>query len=131
MSDSDPWWFSGPPSAPASEGTRERSGGGGFSLSFLASGAQQVVEMAKQAILVPHADHEDPSEHGECIVCRGLLALDEVRGRPNAGNGDGPGSTRRGGPVRWIDLDQEQIDLDQEQSDAPLTGEETDRRLST
>ncbi|CAB4763778.1 unannotated protein [freshwater metagenome] len=79
--------------------------------------------MAKQAILVPHADHDDPSEHGECIMCRGSLALDEVRGRSNAGNANGRGSESRTGGVRWIDLDPGH-------TDAPPSGEEADRRLS-
>lgn len=110
MSSGDPWWFSGPAAAPGSEGAADQSARGGFSLSFLAAGAQQIVDMAKQALLVPHAEHDDPSEHGECIVCRGLLALGEVGGRPNAGNAGGPGSAGRAGSVRWIDLDPGQPD---------------------
>jgi hypothetical protein len=123
MSTDDPWWFSGPASAPEPEGAAGQSARGGFSLSFLAAGAQQIVDMAKQALLVPHADHDDPSEHGECIVCRGLVALDEVRGRPNADNASDTESAGRAGSVRWIDLDPWQ-------PDAPPSGGDTDRRLS-
>ena len=123
MSAGDPWWFSGTAPDRESEDPSEQSTRGGFSLSFLASGAQQLVDMAKQAILVPHADHDDPSEHGECIMCRGSLALDEVRGRSNAGNANGRGSESRTGGVRWIDLDPGH-------TDAPPSGEEGDRRLS-
>ena len=123
MSAGDPWWFSGTAPDRESEDPSEQSTRGGFSLSFLASGAQQLVDMAKQAIHVPHADHDDPSEHGECIMCRGSLALDEVRGRSNAGNANGRGSESRTGGVRWIDLDPGH-------TDAPPSGEEADRRLS-
>ncbi|MCX6414627.1 MAG: hypothetical protein NTU77_08515 [Actinobacteria bacterium] len=123
MSAGDPWWFSGAAPDHESEDAPGQSARGGFSLSFLAAGAQQFVDMAKQAILVPHADHDDPSEHGECIMCRGVLALDEVRGRANAENANGGGSEPRTGGVRWIDLDPGQ-------TDAPPSGEEADRRLS-
>lgn len=122
MSAGDPWWFSGPLSASAPDGSAAPSDRGGFSLSFLAAGAQQIVDLAKQALLVPHADHDDPSEHGECIVCRGLVALDEVRGRPNAGNASGPGSAGSAGSVRWIDLDPGY-------PDAPPSDGDADRRL--
>ena len=123
MSTGDPWWFSGTAPDHESEDPSDQSTRGGFSLSFLAAGAQQLVDMAKQAILVPHADHDDPAEHGECIMCRGSLALDEVRGRSNARNANAGGPEHRPGPVRWIDLDPGQ-------TDAPLSGEEGDRRLA-
>lgn len=122
MSEGDPWWFSGSASGRESENSSGQSPRGGFSLSSLATGAQQIVDIAKQALLAPHADHDDPSEHGECIVCRGLVALDEVRGRPNADEAHGPGSTGRAGSVRWIDLDHGQ-------SDAPPGDGADDRRL--
>ena len=110
MSAGDPWWYSGTPSGPEPEGASDQPARGGFSLSALVTGAQQIVDLAKQAILVPHADHDDPSEHGECLVCRGLVALDEVRGWPSAGNVNGPDSRSAAGPVRWIDLDPGQRD---------------------
>jgi len=123
MSAGDPWWFSGTAPDHESEDPSEHSARGGFSLSFLAAGAQQLVDMAKQVILVPHADHDDPSEHGECIMCRGSLALDEVRGRSNARNANGGGPEHRSGAIRWIDLDPGH-------TDAPPSGEEGDRRLA-
>ena len=123
MSSGYPWWFSGPQTAHDSQDAPDAADRGGFSLSFLASGAQQLVDLAKQAILVPHVDHVDPSEHGECIICRGLLALDEVRGRPNGGSSDSPAPAGRTGSVRWIDLDPGQ-------PDAPAGDGRPDHRLS-
>ena len=105
MSGTDPWWFTGTMPDDASLGPRDRRQGGGFSLSFLASGAQQLVDMAKQAIVVPHADHDDPEHHGDCIICRGQLALGEVRGRPNAPDVDVVTETNSESTVEWIHLD--------------------------
>jgi hypothetical protein len=116
MSDSKPWWFSGGEPDPTPEPDRatdqttgptaegasgERAGGRTFDLLGLASGAQQLVDMAKQAIWAPHTEHVDPADHGDCIICRALVAFDDVRKRPER-------STTTGPPVRevdWIDLD--------------------------
>ena len=49
MSAGDPWWFSGTAPDDESEDAPGQSARGGFSLSFLAAGAQQFVDMAKQA----------------------------------------------------------------------------------
>ena len=105
MSGADPWWFTGTMPDDASSGARDRTPGGGFSLSFLASGAQQLVDMAKQVIVVPHADHDDPEQHGDCIICRGQLALGEVRRRPNIPDVDVATETNSESTVEWIHLD--------------------------
>ena len=105
MRGTDPWWFTGTTPDDASSGARDRTQGGGFSLSFLASGAQQLVDMAKQAIVVPHADHDDPEHHGDCIICRGQLVLGEVRRRPNASDDDVATGKNSGSSVEWIQLD--------------------------
>ena len=105
MSEGDPWWFTGTLPDDESAGPRHRTPGGGFSLSFLASGAQQLVDMAKQVIVAPHADHEVPEQHGDCIICRGQLALGEVRRRPDAPNDDVATGAKLESAVEWIHLD--------------------------
>ena len=105
MNGNDPWWFTGTMPDTASAGAGDRTTGGGFSLSFLASGAQQLVDMAKQAIVVPHADHDDPEQHGDCIICRGQLALGEVRRRPNAPDDEVATEAKSTSTVEWIRLD--------------------------
>jgi len=105
VSGADPWWFTGTMPDDASSGARDRTPGGGFSLSFFASGARQIVDMAKQAIVVPHADHDDPKQHGDCIICRGQLAFGEIRRPSNAPDVDVVTETNSESTVEWIHLD--------------------------
>ena len=39
------------------------------------SGAQRMVTWATEAIIAPHAEHSDPTEHPQCLMCRGSLIL--------------------------------------------------------
>ena len=94
MTASTPWWYSGDGASdgPADDRARDgREGTGrprfdipgmgipGLDIAGLASGAQQLVDLARQAILAPHAGHADPREHPECMVCRTMTAFGEAR----------------------------------------------------
>ena len=105
MSASTPWWYSGAApqeGAHRAEGSPEpaepdRETRARFDLAGLASGAQQLVDLARQALLAPHAGHEDPRDHPECMLCRTMSALGEVRAGPERA-APGPG-------VEWIALE--------------------------
>lgn len=101
-----PWWYSGDPvgdhatdPSPGSDDrpTRGRFEVPGLDLAGLASGAQQLVELARQALLAPHAAHDDPRAHPDCVICRTMAALGEARVERDA-------PTRSTG-IEWITLE--------------------------
>lgn len=87
MADSTtPWWFSGDGAdrEPA-DNSSSRSAGtpdSGMSLGSLIAGAQQLFDWASELVLAPHADHADPSEHPDCLVCKGTALVQGVRSEP-------------------------------------------------
>ena len=112
MSDSPqvPWWYSGQEAPPA--GDDAPAGGGpsgwtpGLDLFGLLSGAQRLVDWAADAVLAPHAEHDDPRAHPQCLVCRASLLLGDVaRGTAGgaAGQEAGPQGSDRSG-VRWLPI---------------------------
>ena len=90
---SAPWWFSGDSSAGSPE-TNERptstngsSGSSsapesGMTLGSLIAGAQQLFDWASELVLAPHADHADPREHPDCLICKGTALVQGVRSEP-------------------------------------------------
>ena len=108
MSTSTPWWYSGPsprddastaPGASARDEDEDRTqpGWGRFDIAGLASGAQQLVELARQTLLAPHASHDEPREHPECMICRATAAFGEMRPEPDRAS---PGAS-----IEWITLE--------------------------
>ncbi len=91
----NPWWFTGSTDDTAPAGGR----GGGPDLSSLAAGAMQLVELARSALLAPHAGHADPAEHPDCLLCRATLAFSERS--PQAG----PRPDREA--IVWLELERE------------------------
>jgi hypothetical protein len=55
-----------------------------MSLGSLIAGAQQLFDWASELVLAPHADHADPREHPDCLVCKGTALVQGVRGEPSA-----------------------------------------------
>lgn len=56
-----------------------------FDPTAIAGGLQQLFSWAAQTVVGPHSAHEDPAEHLDCLVCRGIgamraLGLDSVIG---------------------------------------------------
>ncbi len=120
-----PWWYSGDevPAAevpgPADEGAYAGEAGDdaapaagssgwvpGLDWLGLLSGAQRIVDWAADAVLAPHAEHDDPRAHPQCLVCRASLVLGDV-GRGAAadasGHGAGPDGPEESG-VRWLPI---------------------------
>ena len=85
---STPWWFSGDSAAGEStSGDASNSSGSadsGMSLGSLIAGAQQLFDWASELVLAPHADHSDPREHPDCLVCKGTALVQGVRSEPSA-----------------------------------------------
>jgi len=88
-----PWWFSGDTeelsdagpgadetaSAPESEAdATESDAAGARDWAGLVSGAQRVVDWATERVLAPHAEHEDPRDHPDCVICRTMSVLGDV-----------------------------------------------------
>ncbi|MGI9135738.1 MAG: hypothetical protein ACR2JS_01605 [Candidatus Nanopelagicales bacterium] len=100
---STPWWFSGDSSAgDAGEGTSSTTPGrsdSGMSLGSLLAGAQQLFDWASELVLAPHADHADPREHPDCLVCKGTALVQGVRSEPSA-----PRPARE---IAWIPLERQ------------------------
>lgn len=82
MSDRTPWWYSGddgpepepgPEPKPESEGTAMDWGA-------LLSGAARMVDWATSTVMAPHAEHGDPAEHPQCVVCRTITLVGDPSG---------------------------------------------------
>jgi len=83
---SKPWWFSGDSSAgeqaPSDAPKSADSSESGMSFGSLIAGAQQLFDWASDLVLAPHADHADPSEHPDCLICKGTALVQGVRSEP-------------------------------------------------
>jgi len=103
-----PWWFSGDSSAGEPVSGEAASGGSstapgssdsGMTLGSLIAGAQQLFDWASELVLAPHADHADPREHPDCLVCKGTALVQGVRSEPAA-----PRASRA---IEWIPVERQ------------------------
>ncbi len=101
-----PWWYSGdddePVVAAAEPDTRDDSGFDGegelseepedtsstMDWTALVAGAARMVDWATERVMAPHAEHTDPAEHPECMVCRTVTLIGDPVGL--MGGGDSP-----------------------------------------
>lgn len=107
-----PWWYSGDePDAHGATGANGANGaddsqeaGAGAALDWLGllSGAVRMVDWAAGAVLEPHAGHQDPAEHPDCLVCRTVGLVSDRTGllRPSPQTGDAEAVPAE--PIRWI-----------------------------
>jgi hypothetical protein len=97
--DRQPWWYSGDDvdpgeSTPLPEGGVDEGGGSaGLDWTALVVGAQRVMEWAADRVMAPHADHGDPADHPQCVVCRTMVVIGESgvgreRAEPDASQED-------------------------------------------
>jgi len=112
MSEQPPWWYSGSSTPPGPESSDSPptapplsapSSGGAPSLSDLMSMASTVVEWATDRVMAPHADHRDPAEHPQCLICRASALLSASTSSPRV-----PG--QEPARIMWIDIDDEPDD---------------------
>lgn len=110
-----PWWYSGdevpdePTDRPDPEsGESATSGASGLGdWTALLSGAARMVDWATSTVMAPHAEHENPSEHPTCVVCRTLSIVGDAGGLvPGAGGTPAapPAEPRRAPTVTWIPI---------------------------
>jgi hypothetical protein len=106
-----PWWYSGddelgdrgesvPPPGPAdsvesTSGTADDTdpdASAPVDWMGLLSGAARMVDWATTAVMAPHAEHADPADHPQCLVCRTILLVGDPSDllRPKAEPDDAP-----------------------------------------
>ena len=39
------------------------------------SGAQRVMDWATERVMAPHAEHVDPNDHPQCVICRTMVVI--------------------------------------------------------
>lgn len=69
MSEKSPWWFS--------EGEAESKG---FDLGGIATGAQLVVDWARESLLTTHQGHVNPADNPQCLICRAVQLFHSAGG---------------------------------------------------
>lgn len=107
MSGRTPWWYSGDEPEPQPGGQPEPgpepgpepSGGdeqpAAIDWSALITGAARMVDWATSTVMAPHAEHVDPEQHPDCVVCRTLTLV----GDPTPPPVEGPAPAE---PITWI-----------------------------
>jgi hypothetical protein len=107
-----PWWYSGNESEPVSESepssesesVRESESSSESTVDWLGllSGAVRMVDWAAGAVLEPHAAHDDPTEHPDCLVCRTLALISDRAGLVPPTQDDGMPEPEPAEPIRWL-----------------------------
>lgn len=85
MSASKPWWFSG-----------DESASNTFDLGSLATGAQHIIEWARDSLLTTHQSHVNPDDHPTCLLCKAMQLFQQTSPVVPASDEEA---------VVWIDLD--------------------------
>lgn len=98
MSTDRPWWFSGdepePQAQPAAEPQQPAEPADGVhaddaptdhavagedestpSIAEVIAGVGTLMSWARERVIDPHLSHEDPAEHPDCVICRGMAAV--------------------------------------------------------
>lgn len=101
-----PWWFSG--DEPEDSEEQKPSPGPSVDWTALATGAQRLVDWATERVMAPHAEHDDPHAHPQCVVCRTLLLIGE-RPPPPSPDAASPAAASDSAPdIAWIPIVGEQ-----------------------
>ena len=130
MSDSveQPWWYSG--DEPDASAGGPSVGGTSLDWQGLLTGAARMVDWAASTVVEPHADHLDPAEHPECLVCR-TLALVQDRTGMTAPTPQSPvpsPAPNPAPPIRWIPIEDDAVPIEDDAvlfaCDASQTGDD-------
>jgi len=97
-----PWWYSG--DEDPEPDSREQDSPG-IDVMAMLSGAMRMMDWAAGAVVEPHANHQDPSAHPDCLICRTLAVVTDRTGM-SAPSRQSPASEPRPSaePVRWIPI---------------------------
>lgn len=77
----------------------------------LVTGVGQALTWARESVITPHAAHEDPAAHPECVLCRGMAMVQSATGPlvASAGASAGPSAGGSGAEqasetetIRWV-----------------------------
>jgi len=104
-----PWWFSGGEDSEGSPGPDASSGQPriGADWGTLLSGAQRVIDWATETVMAPHAEHDIPREHPECVICRGLSLIGEGGPAGFADDATADDGERSHHTIEWIPIREE------------------------
>lgn len=105
-----PWWYSGDEAADAATEpneageSRDNTGAGSGDLLAWMSRAVGLVDWAAGAVVEPHADHREPADHPDCLICRTLAVVADRTGltppQPDQPFTSPPPEPAE--PIRWI-----------------------------
>lgn len=111
-----PWWYSGeepppdeqagepaPGEGPEHEARDDAAAGDAVDWAQLLAGAFRMVDWATSTVMAPHAEHADPREHPQCVVCRGILMVGATRG-PEPSAGDDGQVVAPSAAITWIPI---------------------------
>lgn len=125
-----PWWFSGDDEQPEPDPVPERAeeaapdteeaASPSMDWTVLVAGAAKMVDWATEKVMAPHAEHTDPAEHPDCMVCRTVTLIGDPVGLMGGGvrlaeqtdpqspdvEGSEPAAVPASGaqPIRWIPI---------------------------
>jgi hypothetical protein len=131
-----PWWYSGDDDEPmpavpepeardivepeADDASDAEDPPATMDWTALVAGAARMVDWAAERVMAPHAEHTDPSEHPECMVCRTVTLIGDPVGLMGGGQSPpedggpvgadaespitGPDATTGAQPIRWIPI---------------------------
>ena len=108
-----PWWYSGEDSGDQGVGGEGEPGqpelgepgdddAVPIDWTAMLSGAMRMMDWDTSAVMAPHAEHEDPAEHPQCVVCRGILLMGGQRTVPAAASDEN--DRRAATPITWIPI---------------------------
>lgn len=113
-SSGEPWWYSGPNGGSdpdpdgAADGDAADDASGAVDWMGMLAGAARMVDWARGAVLDPHAEHVDPAEHPDCMICRTIVVVGDQVGMPSRREAPPtsgvPESPQDAEPIRWIAL---------------------------
>ncbi len=118
--DRQPWWYSGdnegepvepsgehvePSGEPTAETSSDDSAAAAVDWGLLLAGAARIVDWATSTVMAPHAEHANPAEHPQCVVCRGIVLVQSQQPAPEPGPGPAPDdAAMRSSEITWIPI---------------------------
>lgn len=56
----------------------EQTGRSGPGIADVIAGVGTLVSWARERVIDPHLEHENPAEHPDCVICRGMTAVSRL-----------------------------------------------------
>lgn len=100
MSPGQPWWYSGDEATGAESSSDQAPADPRVDVSALAQGAQRLIEWATERVVAPHAEHADPTQHPDCLMCRAAQLMGPTG--PASSSAGQSGSRPAAEPITWL-----------------------------